>query len=75
MGKKLISIDVRGKNHTWGFAFYGDPKNIAEWQADGLEVYEIENVIPEWVAGLGVFGIRIWCLLQDLWNLRNPFRN
>lgn len=72
MAKTLVGIQVKGKHKTWGFAFYADPEHIPEWQADGLDIDVIENVIPEWVASLWL--VRPWCFVQDLWNLKNPFR-
>lgn len=72
MAKKLLSIDVRGNVHSWGFLFYGDPKHIPEWRADGLNVVQVENIIPAWVADLGL--TRPWCFMQDVFNLRNPWR-
>lgn len=72
MAKKLIGLEVRGDTKSWGFHFYGDPKHIPEWRADGLEVSEIENLIPAWVVDLGL--ARAWCFVQDLWNFKNPFR-
>lgn len=72
MANKLLSVTVRGKRKTWGFHFYGDPKNIQAWHDDGLEVWEVRNVIPSWVASLGL--TKPWRFAQDLFNLRNPFR-
>lgn len=72
MAKKLMMVNVRGVSKKWGFAFYGDPQYLKEWQADGVDVFLAENVIPAWVADLGL--VRPWCFLQDLFNLRNPFR-
>lgn len=72
MAKKLIGIEVRGHTKRWSFSFYGDPKYIPEWRADGLEVFEIENVAPALVADVGL--VSVWCFLQDLWNFKNPFR-
>ena len=72
MAKKLLMIDVRGKRKGWSFHFYGDPKYIAEWRADGLVVHEVDNVIPVWVVELGL--TRPWCFFQDIINLRNPFQ-
>jgi hypothetical protein len=69
---RLMGLSVRGKSKTWGFMFYGDPKHIKEWREDGLDVSEIENTVPEWVADLGL--VRPWCFLQDVFNFRNPFR-
>ena len=71
MANKMLMIEVRGKDKRWSFAFYGDPRYLAEWRADGLEVNEVANVIPAWVAGLGL--ARPWCFVQDVINLRNPF--
>jgi len=73
MAKKLLSINVRGKKDTWGFEFYGDPKLIDEWRADGLDVIEIANLIPAWVVDLGL--TRPWNRLQSLLNFRNPWGN
>ncbi len=72
MAEKLMGIEVKGKRKTWGFAFYADDNLLAEWQADGLEIGIIENVIPGWVGDLGL--ARIWCFFQDAWNFKNPFR-
>jgi len=71
MSKRMF-VTVRGKRHEWSFKFDGDPAHIAEWQADGLEVYILENSIPAWVADLGM--ARQWCFVQDLFNFRNPWR-
>ena len=66
MGKKLMSVTVRGKQHKWGFNFYGDPQYLDEWLKDGLEVYEIAHVIPMWVVELGLASW--WCRLQNWFN-------
>ncbi len=66
MSDKLLSITIRGNQHKWSFDFYGDPKYLEEWRADGLEIDEIVNVIPVWVVDIGCTGL--WCFLQDLFN-------
>ena len=71
MADKRLSIVVRGREKRWSFQFLGDPKHLAEWRADGLEVYEVVHVIPAWVASLGL--VRPWCFLQSVLNFRNPF--
>lgn len=68
---KLLSVTVRGNRKTWSFNFYGDPRYIDEWRADGLEIDVIENVIPEWVVDIGF--ARQWCFWQDVFNF-NWFR-
>lgn len=71
MSRKLLSIDVRGKSKSWNFTFSGDPKYIAEWRADGLDVSEVCNIIPEWAVDLGL--TRAWCFVQDVFNFKNPW--
>lgn len=71
MAKKLLNIHVRGKDRSWSFEFYGDPKYLEEWRADGLQIDEVCNVIPEWIADLGL--VRPWCFLQDIFNFKNPW--
>lgn len=72
MSKKLMLVEVRGRNFTWCFMTEGDPKYLPEWRADGVEIALVENTVPVWVAELGL--VRPWCFLQDVFNLRNPFR-
>jgi hypothetical protein len=64
---KLLSIEVKGREHRWSFDFYGNPKYLDEWREDGLEVNEIENTVPEWVPG---WAVKPWCFFQDLFNFK-----
>jgi hypothetical protein len=64
--KQTLSITVKGKHKTWSFNFPGDPKYLAEWEADGLEVYEVMNTIPLWAQRLGL--THVWCMVQDAWR-------
>ena len=63
---------VKGKRHYWTFDFYGDPKYLTEWRADGLDVGVVENTVPVLIAELGL--TRAWCFAQDLFGFRNPWR-
>ena len=72
MARKLMFITARGKRSQWCFDVNADPKYLTEWQADGLEIYVVENSIPMWVAEAGM--TRAWCFLQDVFNFRNPWR-
>lgn len=71
MAEKLLSIHVRGKQSLWSFEFRGDPKYIPEWRADGLDVYEVENIIPFWLPPILV---RPFVIAQDLFNFKSPWR-
>lgn len=72
MSKKLLSVTVKGREHLWGFNFYGDPKYIPEWVADGLEITALENVVPLWIVTAKL--VKPWCFLQDVFNFKNPFK-
>jgi hypothetical protein len=65
--KQKLSIEVRGKSgKSYCFDFEGDPKHIEEWRAEGLDVVEICNTSPYWVAELGL--LRPWIAIQDFWK-------
>ena len=68
--KKMYSLEIRGKESSWGFPVELDPAHVDEYRADGLVVMEICNTIPEWVPS---HMIRVWCFFQDIFNFKNPF--
>lgn len=70
--KKLLSLEVKGKNKTWSFNFYGDTKYLNDWREDGLNINEVVNTIPEWAVNIRL--TRIWIFIQDIFNFRNPFK-
>jgi len=63
MVKRPYLLTVRGRRHGWCFDVRVDPKYVPEYEADGLEVDEVANTVPQWVAQLGLAGV--WCWLQD----------
>lgn len=67
------SIEVRGKQSTWGVCWQASQAQIDAMREDGIEVGITENTIPQWVAELGYGPMRAWCFFQDIWNLKNPF--
>jgi len=69
---KKYSVTVTGQTNKWTFSFTGDPEHVEHWRADGLEIDEIVNTIPEAVADVGLG--RVWTFFQDLFNFRNPFK-
>lgn len=64
--KRTCQIVVRGKSRTWAFNFQANPAHLAEWEADGLEVYEVLATIPEWAVRLGL--TKPWAAVQSLWQ-------
>lgn len=65
---KRLAVTVKGKEKDWCFIFTGDPQYLDEWRADGLEVDEVVNIVPDWVAAIGM--TRAWCKMQDIINLK-----
>lgn len=73
MGKKRLTLSVKGSKKSWGFDFYGDPADLSSWRADGLVVDEVESLVPEFIVELRLH--KIWWFVQDIWNLSNPWRD
>jgi hypothetical protein len=71
LAKKLHALTVRGRTGIWKFPVYLDAQYLEEWRADGLEIDEISNTVPAWIAGLGL--TRAWCFIQDVFQFKNPF--
>lgn len=72
MCKKLVFVEVRGRQSEWGINWYADNEQIEAMRADGIEIFEVENTVPAWIADIGMTAA--WCAIQDIWNLKNPFR-
>jgi hypothetical protein len=66
--KQRMLIELRGREKQWSFVTYADPQYPPEWEADGLQIFILENTIPEWVAGMGLPAIKAWCWAQDAWR-------
>lgn len=64
--KQWMTIEVRGKTKQWSWHLKADPQYLAEWQADGVQIFALENTIPEWVVDAGL--LRPWVWVQDFWN-------
>lgn len=63
-----VLLTVRGRSGArYSFVCDADKAHLDEWRAEGLDVAEVGNVIPFWVAQLGL--VRLWCRAQDLWRL------
>ena len=69
---ELASITIHGEQSTWAVNWHTTPKEIEAMRADGIEVFEIENIIPAWVVDAGL--TRTFVFFQDLWNFKNPFK-
>lgn len=66
--KRHYSITVRGASSEWCFDVYAKPEHVEDWRADGLEVDEVVNTIPEWAPP------KLWCFIQDILTFKMPFK-
>lgn len=69
--KKSVTLSVRGRCSEWAIDCHMSQDQINAMIADGIEVFELHNSIPMWVADLGL--ARPWCFAQEVFNFRNPF--
>lgn len=59
-------IEHHGNTHTWALLIRRTEEAAADMRADGIELHEMTNTVPFWVAELGL--ARLWCFAQDIWN-------
>ena len=59
-----MQICVQGKTKPFYFEFDSEPEYLQGWWDEGLDVSVIVNIIPQWVATLGL--VSLWCKVQDL---------
>jgi hypothetical protein len=64
--KRNYVIEIQGKHHRWGFPIKAEPEHAEDWRADGFEVYEVTNTIPEWAAWEPL--LSLWIRAQDAWQ-------
>ena len=64
-------IPIQGKKHKWAVDFDASQATVDSMRNDGIEVFVVENSVPLWAVELGL--TRIWCFVQDVWNLKNPW--
>lgn len=62
--RRRYSLTVRGDQKAWSFTLDAELEHVADWRADGLEVDEVLNTVPEWAVRWGI--LRPWVFVQDL---------
>lgn len=65
-------LNIRGKRSEWGITTPLPQATIDAMVEDDIEVGILENVVPFWINEAGL--ARPWCFFQDIWSLKNPFR-
>lgn len=68
---RVITI-IRGKSDEWLVIGEMTRDQIDAMRADGIEIDEVANTVPDWAASCGL--CPIWFFAQDVWNFRNPLR-
>ena len=69
--KKAVTFDIRGQHHRWSVDAVMSQRQIDDMRADGVDVGELINAVPEWAVDMGL--LRPWCFVQDVLSFRNPF--
>jgi len=57
------AVRVKGRANDW-LAFVPEA-SVEEMRADGIDVMEAHNTIPDWIPS---WAVAPWCAMQDLWN-------
>ena len=70
--KKKYLVSFKGNNNTWNMFAVMTPREADYMRADGLQVFELIYVWPEWVETLGLESV--WMFASDISNFRNPFK-
>lgn len=47
MPNKLLAFFVNGRQWSRCFEFSGDPRYLAEWRIDGLDIREVVGIVPQ----------------------------
>ena len=56
---------IRGHDHEWSATV--NEASVADMRADGIEIFEVANIIPTWVDRIGM--TKPWCWMQDIFDL------
>lgn len=68
----LVTLSIKGKDFNWAVTADMPEHQIEAMRSDGVDVGLLQNTAPVWVVDLGL--MRPWFFLQDLWNLKSPFK-
>lgn len=58
--------EIQGKSGRWSVVVPSKAQADA-MRADGIEVVQVVNTIPAWVADMGLG--HVWCAIEDIWSL------
>ena len=70
--KRNYNLIIRGKEHEWTVSVMADPEHVKDWQADGLQLEEVQYSVPAWAVEAGL--LKPYIFIYDLFYMRNPFR-
>tara|TARA_R110000772_G_scaffold67618_2_gene150136 strand:- start:1880 stop:2107 length:228 start_codon:yes stop_codon:yes gene_type:complete len=74
MAKKMCALKVKVDEGAYSFNVLVDTKYLKEWNDAGIDIHELINTVPVFIANRGKIAIIIWCFFQDLFNFKNPFK-
>lgn len=67
-----VITTIRGKSDEWIMVSDMSRAQVDGMRADGIDVGEVMNTIPDWAVASGLRPV--WFFVQNAWNFRNPFK-
>jgi hypothetical protein len=65
--KRPIMLMVTGKSGAkYSFVVHEDPEYLPEWNEEGLEMWEIAAIVPDWAVRMRL--TRAWVATQSAWQ-------
>ena len=74
MAKRMCTLKVKVDEGAYSFNVLVDTKYLKEWNDAGVDIQELVNTVPVFIANRGKIAIDIWCFFQDLFNFKNTFK-
>jgi len=65
--KRPMMLMVTGKSGArYSFIVHEDPRYLGEWNEDGLDMFEVDGIVPDWAVRMGL--TRVWVSVQSAWQ-------
>lgn len=58
--KKEYAIKIHGRDLVWEMVVEATCETVDDWIYDGLDVEELINEVPDWIARIGLTKLYFW---------------